>query len=576
MNKKLLEIKEDCLKKIKINQKRSNFYANIRLLLFFLWLLFVILHLNIFGYFMIVLFIVVCIFHVKIKKKMKEQMKYLEIIQKYENRTNNSWKEEEKEIIQLDNSYGTDINVFGENGLFKYLDFTFSLNGKKKLLSKLRLNDYQEEEILENQKAIQELTLKVPFLLEFQKRMSEIAHIKEIDYQKHLIDLNKKTNCKDINLYISLLFSFLTIGTFVLSMLTIIKPYIFVGLLFFQIIVSNLYMHIYKTEFQSISENCRKFQNLKNVFELFEKEKFKAKKNQQIKEDILKGKEVLKKLIGITNLDTLRLNFLTYLFFNIFGSLNFILLYQYTHLLKENFDAFKKSILSLEEFETLISFTTIGLVKKEICIPKIIKEVKMDFSSLKHPLLQEETCQANDFQTEKDIIIITGSNMSGKTTFMKTIAVNLLLAYNGSYVNAKEFKAPIGKLFTSINVQDDITNGISTFYAELKKIKEILNYSELTKNLMIIFIDEIFKGTNYNDRILGATEIVKRFSKLNCIVLLTTHDFELCQLDNKEIKNYHFAENYQNGKILFDYKIKKGQCKTTNAKYLMKELGIID
>lgn len=92
---------------------------------------------------------------------------------------------------------------------------------------------------------------------------------------------------------------------------------------------------------------------------------------------------------------------------------------------------------------------------------------------------------------------------------------------------------------------------------------------------MIIFIDEIFKGTNYNDRILGAKEVLKRFIELNCIVFLTTHDFELCEIKNKKIKNYHFSEKYVDDKIVFEYKIKKGKCQTTNAKYLMTQMGII-
>lgn len=165
--------------------------------------------------------------------------------------------------------------------------------------------------------------------------------------------------------------------------------------------------------------------------------------------------------------------------------------------------------------------------------------------------------------------------MSGKTSFMKTIATNLILAYNGTYVNSLEFTCPIANLFTSINVKDDISKGISTFYGELKRIKDILDYSKKNNDKLIIFIDEIFKGTNYNDRILGAKEVLKQLSKLNCIVFLTTHDFELCEVNQKEIKNYHFSENYKNKKINFDYKIKEGKCNTTNAQYLMKQMGII-
>ena len=109
---------------------------------------------------------------------------------------------------------------------------------------------------------------------------------------------------------------------------------------------------------------------------------------------------------------------------------------------------------------------------------------------------------------------------------------------------------------------------------ELKEAAQL--YREYFLNKSFIFIDEIFKGTNYNDRILGAKEVLKKLADLPCIVFLTNNDFELCEINHKKIHNYHFEETYKQNKISFDYKMKKGKCKTTNAKYLMKEIGIID
>ncbi len=244
--------------------------------------------------------------------------------------------------------------------------------------------------------------------------------------------------------------------------------------------------------------------------------------------------------------------------------------------MKNENSSFKESIEALEEFELLISLSTIAFVKEQIVLPMLQENISLEMIDMKHPLLEENTCVANNFQCNQDIQIITGSNMSGKTSFMRTIGVNLILAYTGTYVTASRFSCSIMKIFTSINVKDDISNGISTFYGELKRIKEVLDFSKEKKLPMIVFIDEIFKGTNYNDRILGAKEVLKKLSGLPCIVFLTTHDFELCEINNRKVHNYHFEETYQKNKIFFDYKIKKGQCKTTNAKYLMKEIGIID
>ena len=285
---------------------------------------------------------------------------------------------------------------------------------------------------------------------------------------------------------------------------------------------------------------------------------------------------VLNKLIHIANLDSFRLNFLSYIIGNIFFALNPIILNNYNKLIEKENKNFKISIDALEEIETLVSLTTIAYIKKEICLPKIDKELSLNIENMKHPLLQEKKCISNSFNSNKDINIITGSNMSGKTSFMRTIGINLVLAYIGTFVNAQEFTCPIMKIFTSINVKDDIKKGISTFYGELKRIKNILDHDKEKEIPLIIFIDEIFKGTNYNDRIFGAKEVLKKLASLNCIVFLTTHDFELCEIKEKKINNYHFEEFYKENKIYFDYKIKQGKCNTTNAKYLMRKMKIID
>ena len=125
-----------------------------------------------------------------------------------------------------------------------------------------------------------------------------------------------------------------------------------------------------------------------------------------------------------------------------------------------------------------------------------------------------------------------------------------------------------------MRIRDDLTHGISTFYAELTRIKQIIEAAkEYTQ--MLFLIDEIFRGTNSNDRILGATSVVKALDSLGTIGAITTHDMELCQLnDTIDVTNYHFSETYQEDTIQFDYSIKAGPSTTTNAKYLMKMVGI--
>ena len=215
-----------------------------------------------------------------------------------------------------------------------------------------------------------------------------------------------------------------------------------------------------------------------------------------------------------------------------------------------------------------------GVVKNHKCIPVSSNDVVIEFEHLYHPLMKESKCVPNCFQTCNGVNIITGSNMGGKSTFLRTIGINLILMNAGGFVNADSFKSNYYKIFTSMRVSDDALRGISTFYGELLRIKDAMDYSNENKP-MVVLVDEIFKGTNYNDRIYGSEEVIKKLNQKNVILFITTHDFELCDVKVNNIYNYHFKEYYEKDKIKFDYIIRNGKCNSTNARYLMEQIGII-
>lgn len=583
MDKQLLKIKEDCVKEKTSKEKKSNTLSHIRLILFFLFLMATffyfkthsIISLSI-SIITILIFICLVYYHNKIIKEIKRTKDYIERIIRYENRLNDKWKEEYlRQEEEYDNTT-IDLDILGGNSLLKYINFTNSLGGKRNLIHSLSLNKYDKNTILKNQSSITELKDKQDFILEFQYRMSKIENMEKTDYKEFFSYFTKGKEKRGKILFLSLFLSCITIIIAILSLCHFLSSYFLILLILIQTAISYFYTLQQQQEFESINKTARNFSNLTSLFAYIEKEEFTATYNKKLQASIQKGKESLKALANIATLNSFRLNFITYIIMNAFCSLNFLIIDKYQQFLCHQVSPLKESIIAMEEFEKLISLTTICFVKKTCALPQITDTLSIDAKEIKHPLLKEDNCISNDFNCQKDINIITGSNMSGKTSFMKTIGMNLVLAYNGAYVNATSFTFPVTKIFTSINIKDDINKGISTFYGELKRIKNVLDYSKKNSGPMIIFIDEIFKGTNYNDRILGAKETLNQLASLNCIVFLTTHDFELCEIKNKTIKNYHFSEKYKKDKILFDYKIKEGQCKTTNAKYLMKQMKIID
>jgi len=161
--------------------------------------------------------------------------------------------------------------------------------------------------------------------------------------------------------------------------------------------------------------------------------------------------------------------------------------------------------------------------------------------------------------------------MSGKTTFMRTLALCVTLNNANGLVPAYEFSAPKLDIYTSLRANDMLSEGISTFYAEILRMKKI--NQAIKEKKCLILVDEIFKGTNAIERISASNQVIDKLKLNNQLFIISTHDFELC--DNKNIINYHFNETYIDDKISFDYKIKEGKSDTKNAIYLLKMADII-
>jgi DNA mismatch repair ATPase MutS len=211
--------------------------------------------------------------------------------------------------------------------------------------------------------------------------------------------------------------------------------------------------------------------------------------------------------------------------------------------------------------------------------PRITEHHKEDRNILSavqigHPLIDEEIRVKNDFRIDKDrgIALITGSNMSGKSTFLRTIGINIVLAYAGAPVCASQFSLKLLKLLTCINISDSLGEGISYFYAEVKRLKLIIEQQKT----VFFLIDEIYRGTNNRERLIGSRAIIKRLAEKKNFGIISTHDLELTAME-KEIlflRNFHFRDTISNGKMIFDYKLHDGPCPTTNALKIMEAEGL--
>lgn len=206
-------------------------------------------------------------------------------------------------------------------------------------------------------------------------------------------------------------------------------------------------------------------------------------------------------------------------------------------------------------------------------------ETLLQSEGLGHPLIADEVKVCNDFAVEQlgNVVLITGSNMSGKSTFLRTVGVNLCLAYAGAPVNASLFKTCTFRLFSVIQVRDSLTDGISYFYAEVRRLRALLDAMSAKNEQPVFFlIDEIFRGTNNRERQIGGQAFVTSLIKRTGLGLISTHDLDLVAFTDElpEVKNYHFEEQVSQGRLYFDYQLRPGPSKTTNALAIMRMEGL--
>ena len=562
-------------------EKKVNIIASIRLITFII-LLFSFIGkyyylknlLTIIFILSLIIFIILIIIHDKYYKIYDYYEKYSKIIETYLKRENGNWKEFKdtgSDFLENCPYYYQDLDIFGQNSLFQLISICKTQGGREKLKERLSNKEYSNIELKNEQNAIEELSNNPKLIIELNILLDYFDN-KNINISKTFSKIKTEEKSNTLDIIISITCSIICIILLILGVLKIIKINYFYAIFLFNFMISWLYSYIFKENFKELENLIKNYKGINEIFKKITSESFTSEKLNKMRARMKDAKDSGVLLERLDTLNSLRNNLLASFFMNGFFCVNLILLSTFSNFEKSNLSKIQVGIAEIEELEAISSLATIGIIFKNKCMPSLTENVNINFNDLIHPLLGEKICIPNSFSSNNGINIITGSNMGGKTSFLRTIGVNIILMNSGSYVCAKNFSASYFKVFTSMRVFDDISNGISTFYGELLRIKDMVEY--VNKGNMLVLIDEIFKGTNYQDRIYGAKEVIKKLNKDKVIVILTTHDFELC--DQEKVKNYHVQETYNKDKIVFDYKIKEGKCTSTNARYLMTKLGIIN
>jgi DNA mismatch repair ATPase MutS len=466
-----------------------------------------------------------------------------------------------------------DLDIFGKNGLYTYLDTTVTEKGRKIFLQLLLQKDPPSLDFIrERQIAIQELIEKKISsrkILRLFHEISSSSGYTKISFSKYPPSLEnfwKKHRIKKILHYPLLFFSYFAGFYLFLNSKTS---------LLFAILVFNLVFVYFSnretSKLLSLSRNFfSKLENLERLLKFISKQNWKSNLLNEIHSlELQKVKKIFQDIKKINSrlsiLNSPLLHFLANIF--LFWDIG-ILKYLYK-IEKENKESLLSALNGLEKLDSLLPFFNFYWHNREVEFPTI--DLALESISAKwigHPLISNKLRVNNplDLVSKGEIVLITGSNMSGKTTYLRTIGINVLLALCGAPTMSKGLRLPPLKILTSIRNEDSLQEGISFFYSEVKKIAYILKNAEESKTFSLVLIDEVLKGTNTKERVIATTEILKLLSKRNTFNFITTHDLDLAK--GKKAKQYilkHFSEQIQDEKMFFDYKIRNGIVNSSNA-----------
>lgn len=491
-----------------------------------------------------------------------------------------------EQFAETNHFYSSDLDIFGKQSVFKLLNRTHTYTGADMLAEWLKF-PAEKSEILVRQEMVEELSSKINFRQDLEASAMLIEEVSEPtdkllqwsqsleneEIKKPIFQYGKYLPYLTIPLIIAWAFDFLPIG-YPLLMLVI---HGFIG------------KQIYETVSNALDQTMRLTGALKayaNLSETVVSEQFTHPKLTQLQTELSEASHAIKALEDILNKLGNRANpFFMFIVGipTLWDIQYFIKLENWKCQHRENLS---KWLLVIAEFEALNSLAGLHFANPDFVKPEILDDsITLKATHLGHPMIRKAKRITNSIAIEGEgkTVIITGSNMSGKSTFQRTVGVNLVLALAGSVVCAEAFACSCVQVFTSMRTQDSLEEDTSSFYAELKRLKTLIqavNSKQLavsSKQLPIFyFLDEILKGTNSKDRHEGAKALMLQLHRTSASGFISTHDVELGDEFEKQgfVENYSFSSEVVNGDLVFDYKLRAGVCHSFNASLLMKGIGI--
>ena len=487
------------------------------------------------------------------------------------------------EFLNTDHIFSFDLDLFGEGSLFQFVNRTSTLSGQQKLADWLIGPPLQKEVIIKKQEAVRELSQYSDWRLNFLangKMFDETneMHDEILSWSGLELKLKNVASIKRILIIIPLL----TLISLVPAVLGVTNLFVVI-MVFTQWLLLYFFWKRITEYFRFFGRKSELLSKYMQLLQFIEEKKFDSELLIGLQNKVTKpvsSSKIFSQLKSLVDQFEYRQNFLVGIFLNSFFLWDIRCVYKLWIWHNQHHSQLGEWLEVISETDALISLSNFTNNHPEFVFPEI-HEGEFAFSALKlgHPLLKENKRICNDFEIGgwSKVMIVTGANMAGKSTFLRTVGVNLILARTGCPVCAEKMVFTPVEIYTNMRTTDSLIKDESYFFAELKRIKGVLDLLQKGERIFVI-LDEMLKGTNSVDKLNGSKQLIKKLLEFNAVSLIATHDLKLSEMESEypqQVFNKCFEIRIEDDELVFDYKLSDGVTRTMNATFLMKKMGII-
>jgi len=487
-----------------------------------------------------------------------------------------------KEFLDTEHFFSYDLDLFGDGSLFQFLNRTATIGGRQKLASCLIKPSKDKEEIEKRQDAIRELAQIPNWRLHFLANGNLFEETETLSREiRSWSEMELRLNRANAVKWLIKIVPFITLLSIVPSALGISDFYL-VFMVVFQFVLMYFFWKRINEYFDFFGRKSELLAKYMQLLQFIEEREFQSEYLKELRQKVKKPSagRIFNQLKKLVKEFEYRQNILVGVVLNGVFTWDIRCVYKLWEWHKKHHKRLVVWLDVISEIDALVSLGNYANNHPEFCYSEI-HDGGFTFAAeeLGHPLLKADKRVCNDMEINgwSKVMIVTGANMAGKSTFLRTVGVNLILARLGAPVCATNMRiAPID-IYTNMRTTDSLLKDESYFYAELKRIKGVLDRLESGERIFVI-LDEMLKGTNSVDKLNGSKELIKKLLDFKAVALIATHDLKLSEMEDEfpqQVFNKCFEIRIEHDELVFDYKLSEGATKTMNATFLMKKMGII-